>query len=293
MTVSRLFGASRVRLPHTEYPLLLDFLCERFTAISRATWQQRMFDGKVLDEQQRCLLPTERYQAGALVYYFREVVNELIVPFTETILHQDEHLLVVDKPHFLPTLPAGRYVEETVLRRLIKRLDNPDIVPIHRLDRLTAGVVLFSVNPLSRDAYQGLFRQRKVFKCYEALASALPNQQWPYRHRSRLEPAQEFFRMQEVSGEANSDTVIEVGEQQGDIWRYRLYPVTGRKHQLRVHLAALGAPILNDPLYPRLQTLSAQDDYAQPLQLLAKQISFIDPLTGLLRYFKSEMSLKV
>src|SRR5690554_5660933 len=108
MTVSRLIGASRVRLPHAAYPLLLDFLAERFTAISRATWQQRMLAGKVLDEQQRGLLPTEPYQAGALVYYFREVVDELSVLFTETILHQDEHLLVVDKPHFLPTLPAGR-----------------------------------------------------------------------------------------------------------------------------------------------------------------------------------------
>ena len=293
MSVSSLFGASRVRLPHTAYPLLLDFLSERFVAISRDTWRQRMLDGKVLDEQQRCLLPTETYQAGALVYYFREVLDEPLVPFAETILYHDEHLLVVDKPHFLPTMPAGRYVEETVLRRLMKRLDNPDIVPIHRLDRLTAGVVLFSVNPSSRDAYQGLFRQRKVFKCYEALAAALPGQQWPYRYCSRLEPAQEFFRMQEVSGVPNSETVIEVCEKLDDVWCYRLYPVTGRKHQLRVHLAALGAPIINDPLYPDLQVLNEQDDYTQPMQLLARQISFIDPLSGLLRYFQSEMRLKV
>jgi tRNA pseudouridine32 synthase/23S rRNA pseudouridine746 synthase len=293
MTISPLFGASRVRLPHAAYSLLLDFLSERFIAISRETWRQRMLAGKVLDEQQRCLLPNESYQAGALVYYFREVVDEPIVPFTETILCQDEHLLVVDKPHFLSTQPAGRYVEESLLRRLMKRLDNPNIVPIHRLDRLTAGVVLFSVNPRSRDAYQGLFRQRKVFKCYEALAAALPDQQWPYRHRSRLEPAQEFFRMQEVTGEPNSDTVIEVCERQGDVWCYRLYPVTGRKHQLRVHLAALGAPIINDPLYPDLQILNEQDDYTQPLQLLARQISFVDPLNGLLRYFQSEMRLKM
>lgn len=293
MTVSRLIGASRVRLPHAAYPLLLDFLAERFTTISRATWQQRMLAGKVLDEQQRCLLPAEPYQAGALVHYFREVPAESLVPFSETILYQDAHLIAVDKPHFLATMPAGRYVEETLLRRLIKRLDNPDIVPIHRLDRLTAGVVLFSVNPSSRDAYQKLFRQRKVFKCYEALAAALPNLQWPHRHHSRLEPAQEFFRMQEVAGVVNSETVIEVCEQQADVWRYRLYPVTGRKHQLRVHLAALGAPILNDPLYPDLQALNEQDDYTQPLQLLAKQISFVDPFSGLLRSFKSQMCLKV
>ena len=219
MNVSRLIGASRVRLPHAAYPLLLDFLAERFTAISRDTWQQRMLAGKVLDEQQRCLSPVEPYQAGVLVHYFREVPDEPLVPFTETILYQDEHLVAVDKPHFLATIPAGRYVEETVLRRLMKRLNNPDIVPVHRLDRLTAGVVLFSVNPSSRDAYQKLFRERKVFKCYEALAAALPDKQWPHRQRSRLEPAQEFFRMQEVAGVVNSETVIELCKQQGDVWR--------------------------------------------------------------------------
>ncbi len=293
MTDSHLFGASRVRLPHAAYPLLLDFLSEHFSTISRDTWRQRMLAGKVLDERRRSLQPNASYQAGALVYYFREVLDEARVPFSETILQHDEHLLVVDKPHFLATQPAGRYVEESLLRRLMRRFDNPNIVPIHRLDRLTAGVVLFSVNPSSRGAYQSLFRQRKVFKCYEALAAALPDQQWPYRYCSRLEPAQEFFRMQEAAGVANSETVIEVCEQYGDIWRYRLYPVTGRKHQLRVHLAALGAPIINDPLYPHLQTVTEQDDYAQPMQLLAKQISFIDPLSGFLRYFKSEICLRL
>ena len=293
MTQSALSGASRVHLPSGSYVWLLDFLCERFAAISRESWQQRMLDGKVLDEQQRCLTPTAPYQAGTLVYYFREVPNEMVVPFTESILYQDEHLIAVDKPHFLPTMPAGRYVEETLLRRLIKRLGNSDIVPIHRLDRLTAGVVLFSVNPGSRDAYQGLFRQRKVFKCYEALAGLLPELSWPYRHRSRLEPAEQFFRMQEVAGVANSDTVIEVCEQLEDVWRYRLYPVTGRKHQLRVHLAALGAAIINDPLYPQLQAQIADESYQQPLQLLARQISFVDPLTGILRSFKSQLTLSL
>lgn len=293
MRRSNLFGASQVRLPNQPYSLILDFLCERFAAIGRDVWRQRMLSGKVLDAQQCCVLPTASYQPGALLYYFREVPDEVSVPFTERILYQDQHLLAVDKPHFLATLPAGRYVEETVLRRLMKRLDNPDIVPIHRLDRLTAGVLLFSLNPSSRNAYQRLFRERKVFKCYEALAPALPDLQWPYRHRSRLESAAQFFRMQEVAGLANSDTLIEVAERRDEVWRYRLYPVTGRKHQLRVHLAALGAPIINDPLYPDLQKVAGQEDYAKPLQLLAKQISFIDPFSGFLRSFTSQLTLSI
>ena len=293
MRRSNLFGASQVRLPNQPYSLILDFLSERFAAIGRDVWRQRMLSGKVLDAQQCCVLPTASYQPGALLYYFREVPNEVSVPFTERILYQDQHLLAVDKPHFLATLPAGRYVEETVLRRLMKRLDNPDIVPIHRLDRLTAGVLLFSLNPSSRNAYQRLFRERKVFKCYEALAPALPDLQWPYRHRSRLESAAQFFRMQEVAGLANSDTLIEVVERRDEVWRYRLYPVTGRKHQLRVHLAALGAPIINDPLYPNLQKVAGQEDYAKPLQLLAKQISFIDPFSGILRSFTSQLTLSI
>lgn len=293
MTASPLLGASKVRLPREPYALLIDFLSARFAAVGYQVWRQRMLEGKVLDSELRCLQPDEPYQAGALVYYFREVAEEAPVPFYEQILHQDEHLIAVDKPHFLPTLPAGRYVEETVLRRLMRRLNNPDIAPIHRLDRLTAGVLLFSLQPSSRDAYQRLFREGKVFKCYEALAPALQNQQWPYRHRSRLEPAQQFFRMQEVAGQANSDTVIEVQEQHGAVWRYRLYPVTGRKHQLRVHLAALGAPIVNDPWYPELRHIAAQEHYQQPLKLLAKHISFVDPYSGILRSFKSKMTLAV
>lgn len=181
-------------------------------------------------------------------------------------------------------------MQETLLHRLIQRLGNPDLVPLHRIDRATAGLVMFSANPASRSAYQALFRERRIDKQYLALAPALPATDFPLVRRSRIVTGEPFFRMGEVPGEANSESRIDVYERGGDYWCYTLQPVTGRKHQLRVHMAALGAPILNDGFYPVL-TERAEDDYAKPLQLLAKSLSFIDPLSGLQRSFESSLRL--
>jgi tRNA pseudouridine32 synthase/23S rRNA pseudouridine746 synthase len=220
------------------------------------------------------------------------VAQEVEVPFVETILYADEHLVVADKPHFLPVTPSGSYVEQTLLARLTRRLGNPQLVPIHRIDRLTAGLVLFSANAQTRDAYQALFRDRCITKCYEAIAPALPHLQFPQVHKSRLAAAEPFFLMREVPGNANSETRIEVREQRADFCRYALYPVTGKKHQLRVHMAALGAGICNDPFYPQLSvTADAIDDYRLPLKLLAQSLEFNDPLTGAPRCFASQLSL--
>lgn len=282
--------ASTLHLPAGPWSTVLDCLCAHFPAISRETWLQRMERGRVLDSNGQALDATSAYREGLRVHYFREVVAEAPIPFEERILHVDEHLVVADKPHFLPVTPAGGFVEETVLARLTRILDNHQLVPLHRIDRHTAGLVMFSAHPDSRDAYQALFRQRRIAKTYEAWAPPLPEQAFPLVRRSRIAPGEPFFRMHEVPGEPNSETRIDVLERHATRWRYALQPVTGKKHQLRVHMAALGAPILHDPFYPDLPE-PRPDDYARPLQLLARRLSFVDPLSGVRREFASELAL--
>lgn len=279
---------SRLQLPPGDWPSLLEGLCARFPRIDRAQWADRFARGRVQDAQGRALAPDQAWQVGLEIVYFREVADEPVIPFAEAIVHQDADLLVADKPHFLPVTPAGGYVRETLLARLVARTGNRDLVPLHRLDRLTAGLVLFSTRPDSRDAYQRLFRERRIEKVYEALAPALPHLAFPLERHTRLVPGEPFFRMTEAPGEPNARTRIEVVDSTGPVWRYRLHPVTGRKHQLRVHMAALGAPILGDDLYPDLLSDAPADT---PLQLLAKELTFDDPLSGQRRTFTSGLSL--
>jgi tRNA pseudouridine32 synthase/23S rRNA pseudouridine746 synthase len=202
--------------------------------------------------------------------------------------------VIADKPHFLPVMPAGIHVRETLLTRLIERLDNPHLVPLHRIDRGTAGLVMLSPNPKTRAQYQSLFqdqsKRKGIRKYYEALALALPGFEFPRVRRSRIVAAEQFFRMRETDGPPNSETTIDVLERHTTHWRYALQPLTGRTHQLRVHLAALGAGILGDRLYPELQP-QAPDDHAWPLQLLARALEFVDPRSGTTRRFESERQL--
>ncbi|GAB2661177.1 pseudouridine synthase [Arenimonas aestuarii] len=283
-------AASTLQLPPGDWPTVLDCLCERFPAVPRLAWLDRMARGRVLDDEGRRITPETRFRVGLEVHYYREVVDEPRIPFEEAVLHADEHLLVADKPHFLPVTPAGAHVHETLLGRLIRRTGNPDLVPLHRIDRETAGLVLFSTNPQSRARYQALFRERRIQKLYEAIAPALPDLSFPCVRRSRIVAGEPFFRMQEVDGPANSETQMDVIERGDADWRYALTPVSGRKHQLRLHMAALGAPIANDRLYP-LVDHRPPGDYSAPLRLLAKRLSFIDPLNGGPRRFCSARQL--
>jgi tRNA pseudouridine32 synthase/23S rRNA pseudouridine746 synthase len=282
--------ASTVHLAAGAWTSVLEALCARFPAIGREQWLDRIARGRVLDGQGVAIAADSRYREGMRIHYYREVEDETEIPFTETVLHVDEHLVVADKPHFLPVTPAGGFVEQTLLRRLIRRLHNPQLVPLHRIDRATAGLVLFSANPASRAAYQALFRERRIAKRYEALAAPLPGLAFPLWRRSRIVRGEPFFRMCEVASEPNSETRIEVIECGATHWRYALHPVTGRKHQLRVHMAALGAPILHDTFYPELAE-AAPDDYRRPLKLLAQQLAFVDPLSGESRRFSSRFTL--
>ncbi|MEN9538569.1 MAG: hypothetical protein RLZZ126_804, partial [Pseudomonadota bacterium] len=241
---------------------------------------------------------------GARVHYFRDVPNEEPIPFQETVLYQDEHLLVVDKPHFLPVVPSGRHLRETLLVRLRERLKLPHLSPVHRIDRDTAGLVMFSVNPVTRNAYHALFRRRAVHKTYEALTRWNPDVPWvregsclSLRHSSRIVPSTtHFMQMMEASDAhgsvANAETHIRVLSVAGDLARLELQPLTGQRHQLRVHLNALGMPIEHDSIYPVLQP-EGTSDFTRPLQLLARSLSFADPVSGHARAFESAFALQL
>jgi tRNA pseudouridine32 synthase/23S rRNA pseudouridine746 synthase len=282
---------SCVGLPGGDWPTFTDFLVERFPAIDRDTWLARMAAALVVDEFGAPVTPERPYRGHMRLYYYRDLPAEPRIPFEAAVLFQDEHLIVADKPHFLPVTPSGHYLQETLLVRLKNQLGLDTLIPIHRIDRETAGLVLFGVQPAERDAYQALFRQREVRKHYEAIAPWRPELPFPLLRQSRIVEDEPFFRQREVPGEPNSETRIELLDSKNEQARYALNPVTGKKHQLRVHMNALGIPILNDRIYPPV-AVTPEDDFDQPLQLLAKAIAFTDPLTGQARQFESRRSLQ-
>ena len=289
-------SASTVALPQGAWATVLDFLCERIQGISRTVWAQRMTQGEVLDTQGQPVGPNAPYRPHARLYYWRALAFEHPVPFEETVVFQDAYLVVADKPHFLPVTPTGRYLQETLLVRLKRKLGIDTLVPMHRIDRETAGLVAFTIQPDTRDAYQALFRDKVVRKTYEAIAPWRADLALPLVRRSRLAESQHFMAMHEVEGEPNTETTIELIESRGPWGHYRLHPVTGQKHQLRVHLNALGIPILNDQIYPELQAAQPADeapDLSRPLQLLARTLAFTDPLTGQERAFESPRRLSL
>lgn len=279
-----------VLLPQGPWPTVLAFLCERFPAVGLTQWHQRMAAGDVVDGQGRPLVPDQPCVPGIRIYYYRSVENEPKIPFDEIVLYRDDHLLVVDKPHFLPTQPAGPFVQETLVARLRRRLGCDQLEPLHRLDRDTAGLVLLSLNPASRDAHHALFRERRVQKVYQAIAPAGAGRVFPLDYHSRIVREGVGYRHREEPGPPNSVTHIDRLETVGEWARYRLLPFTGRTHQLRVHMAALGLPIRHDPLYP-VDEHRPPDDFSRPLQLLASELRFDDPLTGQSRHFRTTLSL--
>jgi len=284
---------SVVTMPKAEkpYPSILAFLCERFPAISRETWKQRIADGRVLGENaQRLTLATE-YVPLRRIFYFREVCKEPFIPFAEKILFLDDEILVACKPHFLPVTPGGRYVDECLLNRLRSNTGIEDLAPLHRIDRGTAGLVLFSVNKKSRGHYGKLFLHGLVEKTYEALAVCHPHQEtaaWDVENR--IERGEPGFRMKTVPGRVNARSTINLVEVRGEMARFTLLPQTSKTHQLRIHMSGLGFGILNDNYYPELLA-EREDNFDTPLQLLAQRLRFKDPLSGRNREFSSERKL--
>ncbi len=287
-------SASQVFLPRLSHSAssLFAYLCDTFAHISAAEWQQRFQDGLIIDMQGRTLTLDSPYLAEQHIYYYRFLDNEIHVPFYENILFENEDLLVVDKPHFLTMSPTGQYLQETLLVRLKRRTGNAELSPIHRLDRETAGVVLFAKRAATRGCYQQLFAQRLVEKSYHAIAAYRPTLHFPLRLALRMEKSDPFYTMRVVEGEPNTETQLQLLEH-NSIWaKYLLKPKTGKQHQLRVHLNHLGIPIRNDRFYPNIQHQAA-DDFSAPLQLLAHQISFTDPISKQAQYFYSQQMLEI
>ena len=288
-------SASRVYLPADQtHSNLLAFFIAQFPHIAESEWVDRFNCGLIQNQEGKSLSANDAYLPNAHLIYFRRLAREPEIPFQECIVYQDDHILVADKPHFLPVTPSGLYLHQTLLNRLKKSTGIQTLSPIHRIDRDTAGLVVFSVNPKERAQYQNLFRDREVAKVYEAIApySESLAKQLPLTYQSRIEESEHFLQMHEVQGEPNSDTLIDILEAKEPWARYRLIPGSGKKHQLRCHLNALGIPIKHDQIYPILTPYQEYDlDFSKPLQLLAKEIAFIDPYSGLHRKFTSPQEL--
>ena len=282
---------------------LADYLGARLR--SGIDWRARLAQGDVVDAQGHALAADAPCVPGQTLWYWRWLPPEPRVPFELVVLHQDAHLVVVDKPHFLASIPGGRYLQETALVRLRRLLGNDDLMALHRLDRETAGVLLFSAQPATRNAYHALMREQRMHKTYEAVAPWRDGLLLPLAAHHRLQDTAgaSHLPVQVVDGEPNVSTQVELLRRLGhspghglapDLAHYRLTPLTGRRHQLRAQLNALGLPILGDRIYPRLWPEPAADappDYSHPLQLLAREIRFTDPLSGAPRHFVSARRL--
>ncbi|MGW6581399.1 pseudouridine synthase [Streptomyces globisporus] len=287
--------AVRVRLPEDPEGLwatIGEHLVGRFGGAIGTDRVAGMLDaGRFVGADGVAVRGSEPYAAGRYLWFHRDFAPEEPVPFPVGVVYRDERIVVADKPHFLATMPRGRHITETAVARLRRELELPALQPAHRLDRLTAGLVLFVVRPEDRGAYQTLFRDRLVRKEYEALAPYDPSVALPRTVRSRIVKERGVLAAREEPGEANSESRVELVEHRGGIGRYRLLPATGRTHQLRVHMNALGLPIVHDPLYPVVVPEGAVEDGERPLQLLARVLEFTDPVGGEPRRFTSGLRL--
>ncbi|WP_327120251.1 RluA family pseudouridine synthase [Streptomyces sp. NBC_01341] len=285
----------RVRLPadpEGAWTTVGDHLLARFAgAVGAERVAAMLASGRFVGADGRAVGAGEPYTAGRYLWFHRDFAPEEPVPFPVGVIHRDEHLVIADKPHFLSTTPRGRHITETLVARLRDELGLPDLQPAHRLDRLTAGLVLCVVRPGERGAYQTLFRDRLVRKEYEAVAPYDPGVALPRTVRSRIVKERGVIAAREEPGEENSESRVELLDHRGGLGRYRLLPATGRTHQLRVHMNALGLPLVNDPVYPVVEPDPAPGDYRRPLQLLARILEFTDPVTGEPRRFESGLRL--
>ncbi|WP_354188327.1 RluA family pseudouridine synthase [Arthrobacter sp. UYCu712] len=309
-------NATRLRLPDEgPWDTAMDYMMHRWGHIDPQGIEDRFDAGEIVGEAGIALDRTTPLRNHTFIWYYRTLPPETRIPVELDILHQDGHLLVVDKPHFLPTTPGGTYIQESALVRLRNRLNLPDLIPMHRLDRMTAGILLLSTNPETRGNYQVLFEKRQVQKEYECVAAAEPAAghpavDFPVVVRNRMTKSRSYLLAEVIDGEPNAETRIErlrtfdhsprtgaatgpatgTDDDGGRRALYRLEPHSGKTHQLRVHMASLGLGIVNDAFYPELLD-KAPDDYSRPLQLLARGIRFVDPITGRPVEYRSGLEL--
>ncbi|HJP74605.1 MAG TPA: RluA family pseudouridine synthase [Pseudonocardiaceae bacterium] len=283
---------ARLRLPEDgDWATIRDHLVDRLPRVAPERIDLLLREERIVDLHGP-IAPDAPFVPGGVIWFHRDLPDETPVPFDIPIVHRDADLLVVDKPHFLATIPRGQHIVQTALVRLRQELDLPTLVPAHRLDRATAGLVLFVINPALRGAYQTLFMRRRVHKEYEAIAGYDPELALPAVVRSRIVKERGVITAREVDGPVNAETRVELIEHRDGLGRYRLLPLTGRTHQLRLHLSGLGIPIVGDDFYPVL-TEKPLDDFTNPLRLLASTMEFTDPVSGERRVFRSSRELSL
>ncbi|WP_110080065.1 RluA family pseudouridine synthase [Actinokineospora spheciospongiae] len=282
--------AARLRLPDGgPWVTVRDHLVERLPRVEPSRVDEMLVAGRIVGLDGPVAVDAP-FVPGMFVWFHRDLPVEVEVPFEIPVVYRDGDIVVVDKPHFLASIPRGKHVVQTALVRLRRELGIPELSPAHRLDRVTAGLLLFVVRPELRGRYQGMFKDRVVRKEYAAVAPVRGDLGLPVVVRSRIEKERGVIQAREVAGEPNAETLVELVEQRGGLGLYRLSPATGRTHQLRLHMAGLGVPIVGDDFYPVL-TERALDDFSRPLQLLARVLEFVDPVSGGLRRFESGLSL--
>ncbi|TDW28716.1 23S rRNA-/tRNA-specific pseudouridylate synthase [Cryobacterium psychrophilum] len=233
------------------------------------------------------------YRPHTFVWFHRDLADEVFVPGKMHVIHRDERIVVIDKPPFLSSIPRGRHVLQSVVVRLRAELGLPELSPLHRLDRVTSGVLVLATERRWRGAYQSMFQRGEVGKVYRALAPLRADLKLPVTVRNHLTTRHGHWQAEVVpDAPVNAETLVELDRVQGDLGVYRLTPSTGRTHQLRMHMLGLGIPISGDPLYPVVQDVSVHD-FARPLQLLASEVTFTDPIDGGVRRFASVRRLPV
>jgi tRNA pseudouridine32 synthase / 23S rRNA pseudouridine746 synthase len=273
----------------TPPPTILDYLMARFPQISPSMWKERVARGLVTTQDGTPVLMDSAYRQGLTILYEREVPLEPPAEEAEVILHQDASILVADKPHGIPVTPAGSYVKRSLLARLQRGDGLSELAPMHRLDRDTAGLVLFAIKAEGRGPYHQLFAEGKIQREYLAvanLANTPDERRWHVE--SRIEAGEPWYRQRNGEGPINAVTVIELMECEKNRGLFRLLPMTGRKHQLRLHMASIGFPIIGDTVYPEVRT---KQDGEPPLQLLARRLEFVDPVCAMPRIFVSARKL--